>query len=55
MKPSSTVADSNPEPGWGERIDALLDEVVAESFPAGDLGAIGSGIAAIKDTDRSSP
>ena len=35
-----------------ERIDALLDESLMESFPASDSSAIGSGIAAIKEERR---
>lgn len=31
-----------------ERIDALLDEALKETFPASDSSAIGSGIAVIK-------
>jgi hypothetical protein len=31
-----------------ERIDALLDEALMETFPASDPTAIGSGVAAIK-------
>lgn len=35
-----------------ERIDALLDEALVESFPASDSSAIGSGTAAIKQEHR---
>lgn len=62
MTQSSKHLDPKPEPGSRERIDALLDEALAESFPASDSIAIGSSIAAIKQehreregTDRSSP
>jgi hypothetical protein len=45
--PTPTPATSSRE-----RIDALLDEALKESFPASDSSAIGSGIAAIKREDR---
>ena len=35
-----------------ERIDALLDEALRESFPASDSSAIGTGTAAIKQEHR---
>ena len=35
-----------------ERIDALLDEALMESFPASDSCAIGSGTTAIKRSHR---
>ncbi|MEO7065491.1 MAG: hypothetical protein ABI114_01150 [Rhodanobacter sp.] len=35
-----------------ERIDALLDEALGETFPASDSSAIGSGIAMIKREGR---
>lgn len=40
--------------GARERIDALLDEALQETFPASDSSAIGSGLAAIKQEDRES-
>jgi hypothetical protein len=38
-----------PAVSESERIDALLDEALEESFPASDSGAISSGITAIKN------
>lgn len=35
-----------------ERIDALLDEALQESFPASDSSSISSGTTAIKDERR---
>lgn len=44
--------DHVPASSSRERIDALLDEALVESFPASDSSAIGSGIAAIKQEHR---
>ena len=43
---------SSPKPTARERIDALLDEALKETFPASDSSAIGSGIAVIKQEQR---
>lgn len=43
---------TTPESTARERIDALLDQALTESFPASDSSAIGSSIAAIKQEDR---
>lgn len=44
---------SRPVPDTArERIDALLDEALMESFPASDSIAISSGVAVIKDEHR---
>jgi hypothetical protein len=45
-------ADPLPASSSRQRIDALLDEALAESFPASDSSAIGSGTAAIKQEHR---
>lgn len=44
---------SDPAPATErERIDALLDEALEESFPASDSGSISSGTTAIKNERR---
>lgn len=52
MTQSSPHADLIGEPSVRERIDALLDQALVESFPASDSISIGSSIAAIKQEDR---
>ena len=52
MTPSPTNPEPIPESSVRERIDALLDQALAESFPASDSIAIGSSIAAIKHEAR---
>lgn len=52
MTLSPTHPDPTPEPSSRERIDALLDEALAELFPASNSSAIGTGIAAIKKEHR---
>ena len=52
MTQSPPYPDPASEPSSRERIDALLDEALAESFPASDSSAIGSGVAAIKQKHR---
>lgn len=52
MTQSPPHPDRTYEPSTRERIDALLDEALAESFPASDSIAIGSGVAAIKQEHR---
>jgi hypothetical protein len=52
MTQPSTHPEHARAPSSRERIDALLDEALAESFPASDPSAIGSGIAAIKQEHR---
>lgn len=52
MTQSPPYPDPASEPSSRERIDALLDEALAESFPASDSSAIGSGVAAIKRKHR---
>jgi hypothetical protein len=52
MAQSPTRSYSTPGPSARERIDALLDQALAKSFPASDSSAIGSSIAAIKQEDR---
>ena len=47
INPGPTIA-----PTSRERIDALLDEALAETFPASDSSAIASGIALIKREHR---
>ena len=46
------TSSRQPGPTSRERIDALLDEALMESFPASDSSAIGSGMAAIKEERR---
>ena len=45
------AAEVREPPSTRERIDALLDEALQETFPASDSSAIGSGIAEIKQED----
>ena len=52
MTQPSKHPDRAPAPSSRERIDALLDEALVESFPASDSSAIGSGIAAVKREHR---
>jgi hypothetical protein len=52
MSQSPPHPDPASKPGSRERIDALLDEALAESFPASDSSAISSGVAAIKQEHR---
>lgn len=52
MMGSSDKPSPAPDASARERIDALLDEALKESFPASDSSAIGSGISAIKQEDR---
>lgn len=52
MTISSKQPDAESEATARERIDALLDEALMESFPASDSCAIGSGTAAIKQNYR---
>lgn len=52
MTQSSKHPHSVPAASPRERIDALLDEALRESFPASDSSAIGTGIAAIKQEYR---
>lgn len=52
MTQSSQHPDPPSEFSSRERIDALLDEALAESFPASDSSAIGSGTTAIKQEHR---
>ncbi|MEO7199418.1 MAG: hypothetical protein ABIY56_04285 [Dokdonella sp.] len=48
MTSSSKQPDSARDGTSRERIDALLDEALKESFPASDSSAIGTGTSAIK-------
>lgn len=52
MTQSPTASDPAPDRTARELIDAMLDEALAESFPASDSISIGSSIAAIKLEDR---
>jgi hypothetical protein len=54
MTQSSKHPHPVPAASQRERIDALLDEALRESFPASDSSAIGTGIAAIKQERRES-
>lgn len=51
MTRSTQAANSVPATKR-ERIDALLDEALMESFPASDSIAISSGVAVIKEEHR---
>lgn len=51
MTQSPTHLDPTAESDVRTPINALLDEALAESFPASDSSAIGTGIAAIKKED----
>lgn len=48
MAQPSIHADPTTERSSRERIDALLDEALEETFPASDSSAIGSDVAVIK-------
>lgn len=48
MAQPSIPADPTTERSSRQRIDALLDEALEETFPASDSSAIGSGVAVIK-------
>lgn len=52
MTISSKQPDTESDASARERIDALLDEALMESFPASDSFAIGSSISAIKRDHR---
>lgn len=52
MTQAPNQGDPAHQPTTRERIDALLDQALAESFPASDSSAVGSSIAAIKEQDR---
>ena len=52
MTPTSKQPDPAPDGTSRERIDALLDEALKESFPASDSSAIGTGTSAIKQEHR---
>lgn len=52
MTQPSIPADPTSGASPRERIDALLDEALKETFPASDSSAIGSGVAVIKQEHR---
>ena len=52
MTTSPKQHDAESDVTVRERIDALLDEALMESFPASDSCAIGSGTTAIKQEYR---
>lgn len=52
MTPSSKHPDPAAASTPRERIDALLDEALRESFPASDSSAIGTGTTAVKREHR---